>query len=1012
MMRKINIYIRGVPALVFAGMAFALAVFAGNPAWSQIADVLAAEISPGQKVYRIGILANRGEQECVRRWQPTVNYLNRTITGLEFRIVPLAFSEFTNAIRNGKVDFFLGTPVSYVEMDIEGRCFPLLTLEESALEKSSAWYGGVVFTRADRRDINTFKDLKGKNVLAADPESLAWLAAWREMRKSGIEPQRHFRALKFGNGNHDDTVRQVLNGEVDVGCTRTMILETMAAEGKINLKDVKVLNSQKNKPYSEKFPFLHSTPLYPNWPLAAMNSVNRRVAERVMMELLGIEPDGLSAVIGRYSRWTTALNYQGVQDVLRYLRFGPFKDYGKITLRGIWEQYNIWIMAVLSLFAVLVFLALRITMLYQYLYSTQEAVRKSERRFRGLFEHMASGVIVFEAIRSGTDFIVREMNQAAADICKFRADQAQGKTIEELLPGIKEFGLPALLARVLETGEPAHLPCSFYQDKRINLWVENFVYKLEYNQLVAVFNDITDRKHAQDKISQQAHFLQEILDAVPAPLYYKDADGKYLGCNKVFAEFVGLSREEIIGGDLNMLIDEEEADFFRKKDAELLSAPGRQSFEYWLRLKNGKALDVFFSKAVFRQDNGKVGGIVGVIFDLTERKAMEHRLSEQEQLLRQIINTVPAHIFWKDTNCVFLGCNQMLAQAAGLSSPQEIIGKTDYDLPWTREESDGYRRDDLEVMQKNKAKMEIEEVQHRADGKESYLFTSKVPLRNAQGEVTGLLGVFTDITKLKQMEAELKRSHSALEQMVMDLGEKNKQLKEAQAQLLQTEKMSAVGRLSAGVAHEIKNPLAVILLALESLEEINGLDETIAKKIIMMKSAAERANNVVLTLLNFSRATEVELKPLDLHQVLGSVQALAANTLKLKDVQVEKDLHNGPLPIYGDQILLEQVFLNLFTNAFDAVAEKGRLQVRTYTAMVGGEKAVVEFSDNGQGIAEENLPRIFEPFFTTKDPGKGTGLGLSTVYTILEQHQAKVYVQSKLKEGTKFTVIFPLRKEK
>jgi len=234
-------------------------------------------------------------------------------------------------------------------------------------------------------------------------------------------------------------------------------------------------------------------------------------------------------------------------------------------------------------------------------------------------------------------------------------------------------------------------------------------------------------------------------------------------------------------------------------------------------------------------------------------------------------------------------------------------------------------------------------------------------------------------------------------------------LRETQAQLLQSEKMAAVGQLSSGVAHEIKNPLAVIILAIQSLEELAQQDESMKTRLLIVKKAAEKANEVVTKLLKFAHISSGNFDILDIHKNLDSIMALIEHIAKLKKVKLTKEYGHEQLLARGDAVLLEQVFMNIVSNGIDAVAEAGEVRIRTRVEIEAEKKwAVIEMADNGTGIPPEQLSRIFEPFFTTKKPGEGTGLGLSTAYMIIEHHQGKIKVDSQVGQGTIFTVSLPL----
>ncbi|HOW35177.1 MAG TPA: ATP-binding protein [Candidatus Omnitrophota bacterium] len=265
---------------------------------------------------------------------------------------------------------------------------------------------------------------------------------------------------------------------------------------------------------------------------------------------------------------------------------------------------------------------------------------------------------------------------------------------------------------------------------------------------------------------------------------------------------------------------------------------------------------------------------------------------------------------------------------------------------------------------------------------------------------------------LQEANKNLALNERALKNILYDLKKASDDLKASQSQLIHSEKLASVGQLAAGVAHEVKNPLAIILLAIESLEHTLGAsNEKSSRYVTMVKEAAERANKVVVNLLNFSRQVQSHFEPLDIREVVGQTVSLVSNTARIKNINIVNRYDStDELIIDGDAGQLGQVFLNLFSNAFDAVKSDGTVTVNSYLskgAVETEDRIIVEISDTGQGIPKEIIPRIFEPFFTTKEQGAGTGLGLSTVYMILERHKGSINVKSTEGAGTTFTMTFP-----
>ncbi len=236
-----------------------------------------------------------------------------------------------------------------------------------------------------------------------------------------------------------------------------------------------------------------------------------------------------------------------------------------------------------------------------------------------------------------------------------------------------------------------------------------------------------------------------------------------------------------------------------------------------------------------------------------------------------------------------------------------------------------------------------------------------------------------------------------------------------QSQLIQSEKMSAVGQLAFGIAHEIRNPLGIILGGVEflntSLGEDVQNDQVVQEAIAKIKHSIDRANNIVIELLKFSRTSTMELVPVDLGAVLDDAVGLIKDEARFSNIQISKQLA-GPALVLADPNMLRQVFFNLFVNAIDAMPHGGLLALKSAVQKDprdGSQTVTLEVSDTGDGIPEQVIGKVFDPFFTTKETGKGTGLGLSIVKLILERHHGTIDVRSVVSKGTTFTIRLPFQ---
>ncbi len=234
------------------------------------------------------------------------------------------------------MDFILTNSAMYVELEKLYGVSRIATLINQDLPgRQTTTFGGVICTRADRHDINSLADLQNKSFMAVDSLSFGgWIVAWRELFKQKIDPSSDFSSLQYG-GTHEGVIKAILAGTVDAGTVRTDTLERMAEEGVIQLDQIKILNPQAKG----DFPFLLSTELYPEWPMAALTTTPDRLSRLVAGALLTMESDDPAAIVSHTAGWTIPLNYQPVHDCLLDLKIGPYKDYGKFSLQDVFFRY-------------------------------------------------------------------------------------------------------------------------------------------------------------------------------------------------------------------------------------------------------------------------------------------------------------------------------------------------------------------------------------------------------------------------------------------------------------------------------------------------------------------------------------------------------------------------------------------------------------------------------------------------------------------------------------------------
>ncbi len=275
--------------------------------------------------YKVGVRAINGIEEAIASWQPTVDALSEKIPQHNFKLLPIvSLKEITIASERGEIDFLLTNPSSYIENEILHGAHALVTLNNKRSNTAQTRFGSVIFTHVSNSNIRTLKNLKGKTLMAVSKRAFGgWRVAWMELLQNGIDPYRDFKQVQYDSEHlQHNVVYAVRDRKVDAGVVRTDQLERLAAAKKIDLRYFRILNN-KDTP---GFPFFHSTPLYPEWPFAAMKKVPSALADQVREVLLNLKPDSVAATKGKYIGWVPALDYGSVQELMQQLQVGPFAD--------------------------------------------------------------------------------------------------------------------------------------------------------------------------------------------------------------------------------------------------------------------------------------------------------------------------------------------------------------------------------------------------------------------------------------------------------------------------------------------------------------------------------------------------------------------------------------------------------------------------------------------------------------------------------------------------------------
>ena len=348
----------------------------------------------GTDLIKIGVLAKRGTDHCLKKWSSTTEYLSNAIQDYTFKIIPIDFNQINQKVKNGDVDFILTNSAIYVELEVMHGVNRIATLKNKRLSGTYTTFGGVVFCLKQNSDIRTYSDLKMKHFSAVSQNSFGgWLMAWREMKEAGIDPYRDFSKLSFA-GTHDAVVQSVLNKEADAGTVRTDVLERMQLDGKINLDNFYIIHEHGGGTFH--LPFLHSTREYPEWPMAKVDHISDELAEIVAHRLIEMEPDSKAAIAASCSGWTIPKNYQTVHECLRALNAPPYMEYGKFTPKQVFLKYWYIIITIVAVFAVMGIATFIFARLNKRNRTILIALAHSEKKLNTVMETSAEPMMVYD----------------------------------------------------------------------------------------------------------------------------------------------------------------------------------------------------------------------------------------------------------------------------------------------------------------------------------------------------------------------------------------------------------------------------------------------------------------------------------------------------------------------------------------------------------------------------------------------------------------------------------------
>nr|MBN2276472.1 PAS domain-containing protein [candidate division Zixibacteria bacterium] len=482
--------------------------------------------------------------------------------------------------------------------------------------------------------------------------------------------------------------------------------------------------------------------------------------------------------------------------------------------------------------------------------------------------------------------------------------------------------------------------------------------------------EITD---LEQKIEKERHFLQSVFDTIPDPLVVLDRDKLTIKINASLGEFSGYTAEQAMGKTCDELLANTALSAKCIETISLLDDVIETGKPHTMVWRTDPPNESYWevTRTPITDTEGKIIAILGIWHRITEKVKLRREIESAEQRFRSFIDSALDWISIKDIEGRYVIVNPVCARA--FNRPvEDFIGKTPGEI-LPREMARGIREHDQQVLQSGRA--QIYEQTIAIDGRDRYFQTTRFPLTDYKGSITGTCTIDRDITSEKELRD----------------------------QLVQSTKLAAVGKLAAGVAHEINNPLTGVLAYAEDMLEDFPDDDPHRDDLKVIIRETLRCRDIVRNLLNFARQEEPKLETLSPNEVVERALSLVQKLPQFRNIAIEKNSGDDLPTIQGDPGQLQQVILNLMLNAAEAMKEKGKIIITTaYDRRQ--DKCIISVEDTGPGIPENLIDKVFEPFFSTKGTN---GLGLAVSWGIVERHRGTIEIDMADGGGAIFRIFLP-----
>jgi two-component system, cell cycle sensor histidine kinase and response regulator CckA len=612
----------------------------------------------------------------------------------------------------------------------------------------------------------------------------------------------------------------------------------------------------------------------------------------------------------------------------------------------------------------------------------ERELRHSQEKYAKMIHSSPDAI----TLRSLPDRRYVEVNEGFARLTGYTAEEVIGKTPSEVGVWSDDPSHIEILEKLIREGGVRDVEFDFRTkggEHRHGTVSAALLTLGTDSYMLSISRDITERKKVEERLSQLAAIVESSFDAIIG----KTLDGTIVTWNAGAEAVYGYSAAEALGKSIAMLAPAEPRCEVDQRLDRLARGEKIDHRETTRVRKDGRKIIVAVTLSPIRSASGKIVGASAISRDITERRRVEQDLRRSEARFASLVQDAPYGIYRVTLDGQFLQVNPALVRMLGYQSEAELLERNIQTDVYAEAE---FRKERIEEYWDHEDFRDLEAHWKRKNGEPIIVRLSGRPVERSGGELAYFEVFAEDITERRSLER----------------------------QLLQSQKMDAIGRLAGGIAHDFNNLLGVILGQTELLQGELGSNPSVHRRAEAIDQSARRAAELTKQLLAFSRQQLIEPRVVDTNAIVQDVEKLLKRLIG-EDVQLTIHLQPNAGNIKVDPSQLEQILMNLAVNARDAMPDGGKLILETafveldetyarqHLGAKAGDFVLIAVSDTGTGMDSQTMARIFEPFFTTKPEGRGTGLGLSTVYGIVKQNNGYVMAYSEEGHGTTFRIYFP-----